>query len=166
VGSRAKGSRAALAVLSTLANVQRISVDEAQLVSDPQSAALVALVQAANSGLAAGKDVVIDIAQPAYTRNTGSPQLVLSLARLLAPVAHQASALVATGGETAAALLARLGVSGIELVDEIEPGIPLGLTLGEISIPAVTKAGGFGNEECLTRIISRLRFIRQTGTVA
>jgi len=32
--------------------------------------------------------------------------------------------------------------------------------------PAVTKAGGFGNEESLKRVISRLRFIRQTGTVA
>ena len=57
-------------------------------------------------------------------------------------------------------------MGGIELVDEIEPGIPLGLTLGEISIPAVTRAGGFGNEESLSGIISRLRFIRQTGTVA
>ena len=73
---------------------------------------------------------------------------------------------MATGGETAAALLSRLGVDGIRLLDEIEPGIPLGLTLGGVSFPAVTKAGGFGNEECLKRIIARLRFIRQTGTVA
>ncbi|MEO8017743.1 MAG: nucleotide-binding domain containing protein, partial [Pseudomonadota bacterium] len=96
----------------------------------------------------------------------GNSQLVSSLARILAPVARQASALVATGGETAAALLAHLGVEGLRLVDEIEPGIPLGLTLGEVSVPAVTKAGGFGNEECLKRVISRLRFIRQTGAVA
>jgi uncharacterized protein YgbK (DUF1537 family) len=74
--------------------------------------------------------------------------------------------LVATGGETAAALLTRLGVHGLQLVDEIEPGIPLGLTLGEVSVPVVTKAGGFGNEECLKRILARLRFIRQTGAIA
>jgi len=88
------------------------------------------------------------------------------LARLLREPAGQASALVATGGETASALLARLGVHGIRLVDEIEPGIPLGLTLGEVSIPVVTKAGGFGNEDCLKRILARLRFIRNTGAVA
>jgi uncharacterized protein YgbK (DUF1537 family) len=78
---------------------------------------------------------------------------------------RHASAIVATGGETAAAILERLGVEGLRLLDEIEPGIPLGLTLGELSIPAVTKAGGFGDEDCLMRIITRLRFIRQTGTV-
>jgi uncharacterized protein YgbK (DUF1537 family) len=166
VGSRAQASRAALAALSTLANVQRISIDGVLLGNDPQSAALVALAQTARHALAAGIDVVVDIAQPDSVRNAGNPQLVSTLARLFAPVASQASALAATGGETATALLARLGVSGLRLVDEIEPGIPLGLTLGEISIPAVTKAGGFGNEECLTRIIARLRFIRQTGTVA
>jgi len=166
VGSRAKGSRAALSVLSKLAGVQRISIDDVLLASDPQSAALAALAQGAIEALAAGKDVVVDIAQSQVAHNAGNPQLVAALARLLAPVARQASALVATGGETAAALLTRLGVHGLQLVDEIEPGIPLGLTLGELSIPAVTKAGGFGNEECLTRIISRLRFIRQTGTVA
>jgi uncharacterized protein YgbK (DUF1537 family) len=166
VGSRARASRAALAALSTLANVQRLSVDHAVLGGDPQSTALAALARSAGLGLAAGKDVVVDIAQPHSPQNAGNPQLVSNLARVLAPVAREASALVATGGETATALLARLGVHGIRLVDEIEPGIPLGLTLGEISIPAVTKAGGFGNEECLTRIISRLRFIRQTGTVA
>jgi uncharacterized protein YgbK (DUF1537 family) len=54
----------------------------------------------------------------------------------------------------------------LQLLDEIEPGIALGLTLGDVSLPAVTKAGGFGNEECLKNIIARLRFIRQTGTMA
>ena len=63
-------------------------------------------------------------------------------------------------------MLIRLGVDGIRLLDEIEPGIPLGLTLGSVSVPVVTKAGGFGDEKCLERIIARLRFIKQTGTVA
>jgi uncharacterized protein YgbK (DUF1537 family) len=166
VGSRAKGSRAALAVLSKFAGVQRISIDDVLLANDPRSSALAAVAQNAIDALCAGRDVVVDIAQSQGARGAANSRLATALARLLAPVARQASALVATGGETAAAMMACLGVDGLRLVDEIEPGIPLGLTLGELSIPAVTKAGGFGNEECLTRIISRLRFIRQTGTVA
>jgi uncharacterized protein YgbK (DUF1537 family) len=166
VGSRAKASRAALVVVSTLANVHRLSIDAVLLGGDAQSASHAALAQTVGDSLVRGVDVVLDIAQPESPQNTGDPQLVSTLARVLEPVARCASALVATGGETAAALLARLGVHGISLVDEIEPGIPLGLTLGDVSIPVVTKAGGFGNEESLTRIISRLRFIRQTGTVA
>ena len=166
VGSRTRTSRASLAALSALPNVQRISVDDVLLVGDPHTAPLVALAQAASNWLVAGVDVVVDIVQPELAPNAGNPRLVSTLARLLAPAAREASALVATGGETATALLARLGVQAIKLVDEIEPGVPLGLTLGEISIPAVTKAGGFGNEESLTRIITRLRFIRQTGSVS
>lgn len=166
VGSRSAASRAALIQVNTLANTQRFSVEPALLGGDLKSAAHVALAHAVGNSLAAGIDVVVDIAPTAFSRRAADPQLVSALATLLAPAANEASALVATGGETAAALLARLGVQGIRLLDEIEPGIPLGLTLGEVSVPAVTKAGGFGDEDCLKRIIARLRFIRQTGTVA
>jgi uncharacterized protein YgbK (DUF1537 family) len=108
----------------------------------------------------------VDIVSTGSSQIAGNPHLVSAIGSLLGPAARDASALAATGGETAAALLTRLGVNGIQLLDEIEPGIPLGLTLGGVSVPAVTKAGGFGNDGCLRRIIERLRFIRQTGTVA
>jgi uncharacterized protein YgbK (DUF1537 family) len=166
VGSRAQASRAALAQVATLAETARFSVEPSLLGGDLRSAAHAELSEAIRNSLASGRDVVVDIASTAGSQSAGNPHLVTALASLLGPAVRDASALVATGGETAAALLMRLGVDGIRLVDEIEPGIPLGLTLGEVSVPAVTKAGGFGNEGCLTRIIERLRFIRQTGTVA
>jgi uncharacterized protein YgbK (DUF1537 family) len=166
VGSRAQASRAALAQLRRLPNVESVSVDPLLLVGDLQSPAHAALARGAGDALTRGVDVVVDIEPTASSQRRGNPQLVSALARLLVTPARQASALVATGGETAAALLTRLGAHGLQLVDEIEPGIPLGLTLGEVSVPAVTKAGGFGNEECLKRILERLRFIRQTGAVA
>jgi len=166
VGSRALASRAALGPLSTFENARRVSVEPALLAGDLQSPAHAALAHSIGAWLAAGIDVVVDLAQTDREPGAGNPLLVSALARLLAPAAREASALAATGGETAAALLARLDVEGIRLLDEIEPGISLGLTLGEVTIPVVTKAGGFGNEDCLKRILSRLRFIRQTGTVA
>ncbi|HYJ42572.1 MAG TPA: four-carbon acid sugar kinase family protein [Steroidobacteraceae bacterium] len=165
VGSRASASRAALSPVLALPNVFGISVQSSMLSGDLQSAAHAEIAQRVAAKLASGVDVVVDISQTAAGAGSDA-RLVTALASLLAPLARQASALVVTGGETAAAVLTRAGVSGIRLVDEIEPGIPLGLTLGEISVPAVTKAGGFGNEECLKRIVSRLRFIRQTGAVA
>lgn len=165
VGSRASASRAALNPVLALPNVRGISLQPSMLSGDLNAAAHAEIAQPMAAMLAGGVDVIVDIAQT--TAGSGNEtRLVTALARLLAPVARQASALVVTGGETAAAVLTRAGVSGIRLVDEIEPGIPLGLTLGELSVPAVTKAGGFGNEECLKRIVSRLRFIRQTGAVA
>jgi uncharacterized protein YgbK (DUF1537 family) len=66
-------------------------------------------------------------------------------------------ALIATGGDTVYALLSRLQVHGIRLLDEVEPGVPLGITLGAISIPLVTKAGAFGDRESLRRSLERLQ---------
>ncbi len=164
VGSRSSASRTALAQLATLANVHSVSVEPALLTGDVRTQA--ALAQEIGDLLRTGVDVVVDIALPPFAPSPPDSLLVAALSRLLAPAARQASALVATGGETAAALFANLGIDGIQLLDEIEPGIALGITLGDVSLPAVTKAGGFGNEESLKRIISRLRFIRQTGTLA
>ena len=166
VGSRSQASRAALAQVTTLPNVERFSVQPSLLVGELQSADHASLLDAIRNALKTGMDVVVDIASTTSSQIAGNPHLVSAIASLLGPAARDASALAATGGETAAALLTRLGVNGIQLLDEIEPGIPLGLTLGGVSVPAVTKAGGFGNEGCLRRIIERLRFIRQTGTVA
>ena len=85
---------------------------------------------------------------------------------MLATVAPAIGAFAATGGETAAALLSRFGVNGIRLADEIEPGVSLGLTLGQISVPIATKAGAFGNELSLIRISERLRAVRTKGSFA
>jgi uncharacterized protein YgbK (DUF1537 family) len=38
--------------------------------------------------------------------------------------------------------------------------------LGALSIPVVTKAGAFGDENSLGRIVERLRTIRKKGTPA
>ncbi len=79
------------------------------------------------------------------------------------PLPHL-GALVATGGETAAALLARFGVDGLALIDEIEPGVSLGVTRGRIAVPIVTKAGAFGSEDTLLRAVHHLRAIRHEGS--
>ena len=83
---------------------------------------------------------------------------------LLAPVAPHLGGLVATGGETAAALLAHFGVDGLRLIDEIEAGVTLGLTRGALQVPIVTKAGAFGTPETLVRAVHHLRAIRNQGS--
>jgi uncharacterized protein YgbK (DUF1537 family) len=162
VGSHARASRAALAHVSRLSNVRRISVD-------PRDGRATLLDREVVSDLArtlaGGDDVIVDLASPEDPASL-QPAAVSALARDLAPLAATASALGATGGDTAAALCARWGITGITLVDEIEPGMSLGVTLGAVSVPLVTKSGGFGDQGSLTRLAERLRFIRQTGTVA
>jgi D-threonate/D-erythronate kinase len=159
-GSQARATRAALRELESLSDIERLTLS---VVMEPlDNAALI-------DRLARGKDLVVDLAAPdagRYATPEQAQQLARRLAHHVVPFAAHASALVATGGETAAALFERCGVTGIQLIDEIEHGITLGLTLGSLSVPVVTKAGGFGDAGCLRRIIERLRFIRGSGTVA
>lgn len=164
IGSQAQASRVALFPLARIPGVRRVSVDASRLVGSGADTAL-PLDELARD-LAAGVDVVIDIIPPTNASAPKSREVVDALARQVAPLSAHASALMATGGDTAAALLARCGARGIQLADELEPGTSLGLTLGERSLPLVTKSGGFGDEGSLRRIVERLRYIRQTGIVA
>jgi D-threonate/D-erythronate kinase len=92
------------------------------------------------------------------------PKLVTNLADTLQIAVPFIGAFAATGGETAAAFLSRFGVNGIRLAEEIEPGVPLGLTLGSLSIPISIKAGAFGDEYSLIRINERIRAVRTKGS--
>jgi uncharacterized protein YgbK (DUF1537 family) len=67
--------------------------------------------------------------------------------------------LVLTGGDVAAAAIEALEAEGIELGEEVLPGIPLGWLTGgpHARLPIVTKAGGFGAPDALARAVQTLR---------
>jgi uncharacterized protein YgbK (DUF1537 family) len=65
------------------------------------------------------------------------------------------SGLILTGGATALSVCSALEVEDFEILKEVEPGIPL-LSLGD-GLRAVTKAGGFGEEDVLINIVKYLR---------
>lgn len=65
--------------------------------------------------------------------------------------------LVLTGGDTALAVCRALGATGIDLVREVEPGIPLGRMVGPRAYGAVTKAGAFGTDQALMLAIDALK---------
>jgi uncharacterized protein YgbK (DUF1537 family) len=68
------------------------------------------------------------------------------LAAQIAGYKGQIGALFATGGETARCLLEAFGITALRLIDEIEPGIALSVSLGGADLAVVTKAGAFGND--------------------
>ncbi len=159
VGSLAEISRAAARQLRDTPGIRYVPVEPAMLLGrNPDLAALAGRVAA---GLDAGADVLVEIRTDDAPDLSIGPRLVEALAEALTPAAAHLGGLAATGGETAAALLSRFGVSGIRLVDEIEPGVVLGLTLGALAIPIVTKAGAFGDAGSLARSAEHLRLLRQ-----
>lgn len=66
---------------------------------------------------------------------------------------------VATGGATTRALCNRWRADGLELVDEIAPGIALAVLRGGVhdGLALVSKAGGFGDANALVTIVQRLQ---------
>jgi uncharacterized protein YgbK (DUF1537 family) len=72
--------------------------------------------------------------------------------------AGRVTGLALTGGDTAAALLGRLGATGLDLTGEVGPGIAAGrLTTEQLGeIPVVTKAGGFGGRDALWQAVKYL----------
>ncbi|MDP4023603.1 four-carbon acid sugar kinase family protein [Methylobacterium sp. NEAU 140] len=163
VGSLAAASRAGARKLAAGGDVAHLTVTPETLLGDP--AGRTALAARVAARLAASGDALVEITMPAEPDMSLGPRLAAALAEALAPVADGIGALAATGGETAAALLARLGIHGIRLADEIEPGVSLGLTLGRLSVPIATKAGAFGDADSLTRIRDRLHRARTEGSL-
>lgn len=70
---------------------------------------------------------------------------------------HSLQGVIMTGGDTAKAICRQLGVSGIQLLDEVEDGIPLSQLLGQKEILAVTKAGAFGKEKSLVHAMQTMK---------
>ena len=65
--------------------------------------------------------------------------------------------LVVAGGETSAAVCARLGVNGMVIWKEIQPGLPSCLTLSPNPLLLVLKSGSFGSPDFFERALEHLR---------
>lgn len=61
------------------------------------------------------------------------------------------------GGDTATLICTQLGSESFELINEVEPGVPIGLLHGGLELHAVTKAGSFGTDEVLLKSVMLLK---------
>jgi 3-dehydrotetronate 4-kinase len=71
-------------------------------------------------------------------------------------VARGARRLVVAGGETAGAIVQALGVTGLRIGPQIDPGVPWTASLGEPTLALALKSGNFGREDFFTRAFSCL----------
>jgi len=92
-------------------------------------------------------------------RSSGGEGAILmrNLGGVLRPFLDQFSALVLTGGETGRGVLTQSGIGRLRMVDEIEPGVTLSVSLSKPEIPIVMKAGAFGSPATL---LNTLQFLR------
>jgi uncharacterized protein YgbK (DUF1537 family) len=64
--------------------------------------------------------------------------------------------LIVAGGETSDAVCDRLGVKGLQIWQEIEPGLPSCITLSDSPYLLVLKSGSFGTPVFLSHAIQHL----------
>jgi D-threonate/D-erythronate kinase len=113
---------------------------------------------ALGDALASGNDVmtVIDSSDEAAE----DPRLCAALASWVLPHLNKVGALIATGGETARAVLAMSDITSLRLLREVEPGVPLAVSTGAREIPVITKSGSFGNRATLAHCVQVLRGLK------
>jgi uncharacterized protein YgbK (DUF1537 family) len=65
--------------------------------------------------------------------------------------------LALSGGDTAKQICDLRGMKGFELMDELEPGVPVTRFLGEEEMYVITKAGGFGTANVFSDAVRKLK---------
>ncbi|HWR41489.1 MAG TPA: four-carbon acid sugar kinase family protein [Patescibacteria group bacterium] len=132
------------------------------------------VLQQAQEALARGKRIVlasgykaeaVERARVAGEKNgMSSAQVSENVARILGWIGaniiqtQDITGVVLTGGDTAVAVCNALGVTGIHVLEEIAPAIPLGaMTTKEgKNLFVVTKAGAFGAPDALVKAVQKL----------
>jgi 3-dehydrotetronate 4-kinase len=71
-------------------------------------------------------------------------------------IAHGVRRLVVAGGETAGAIVQALGITGLRIGPQIDPGVPWTASLGEPTIALALKSGNFGREDFFVRAFACL----------
>jgi uncharacterized protein YgbK (DUF1537 family) len=151
VGSRSTLAREQARLLGEEAGVATFLLEESMLLAGERSSAWGRSAELLQASLARGEDPLLIIALGEKVELEHAPVLASAVARLAAAQAGRIGGLVATGGDIARASLDALGASGLHLVGEVEPGVPLGFTDTEPPLPVVTKAGAFGTPGALQR---------------
>ena len=151
-----------------LASVVRATIGEVVADGERYRKELNRVVKKGCAEMCAGRHTVLTLAQPLSASN-GQRPLRPSASKTLSEFLGQATQRVASearpgglffcGGDIAVAACSSLGANGIQLQGEIEAGVPWGQLVGGdfASLPAVTKAGGFGKPDTFARAIRFLR---------
>jgi uncharacterized protein YgbK (DUF1537 family) len=158
VGSVSAVSRRQLAALAARPGAAHLEIGPGVLLAPEESPAWQSAARRLDATLAdpALSAVAVSIrAEPGDDPGLRGAALAAALGRMLAPRLAGAGGLVATGGETARALLAAASIAGLRLAGEVEPGVPLGLALGS-GLAVVTKAGAFGGDNTLAGCVAAL----------
>jgi uncharacterized protein YgbK (DUF1537 family) len=175
LGSASEVTRNQLATLKTQCDVIAVEMNPFHVVAGGDAAAnemercCIRLVDALRNGNDAVLHVSSSRADVTAAKSLGlemgldpiqvSTHIVVALAHITRLVVDtcELRGIILTGGDTAKAVCNQLGSMGIEIWEEVEPGIPLGRLVGDHELLVITKAGGFGTPQALVNSLDALK---------
>ena len=153
VGSLSAVSERQCAMLRERAGMAELTVPPAMLREGEHHADWSAWRARIGEVLATRADLLLRIGRDDAFDPAEGALLSTALAALVKPHFGVLGGLIATGGETARAMLSAVGIGGVELIEEIEPGVAIGKPLevraAQPHLRIVTKAGAFGTDHAL-----------------
>jgi uncharacterized protein YgbK (DUF1537 family) len=138
------------------AGAMPVEVPAAMLQQAGTAAARTTAADAIHQALDGEQDVVVF---PTLPEGAIEPAVAHALGDLVSLAAARVGGVALTGGDTATAVLRAWGTTGLRIVDEIEPGVPLSVSEGAHRMAVVTKAGAFGSPDVLVKSRERLHEI-------
>ena len=148
-----------------LESLQILDSDRAMVIED--------LSGRAGSRLQRGENVVVhtsnslDVVEETKARGKAQGLSTTTVSRLiseaLAEVVYNCvkylglNRLLVAGGDTSAAVCSRLGITGMRVWEEIEPGIPSCISLTDPPLFLILKAGSFGKPDFFAKAVAHLQ---------
>jgi uncharacterized protein YgbK (DUF1537 family) len=88
-----------------------------------------------------------------------SNEIVLAMGEICARLLEEClfKGVSMTGGDTAKQICLKWNISGFELLDELEIGVPISKFIGINDLHVITKAGGFGKPDVFIHAIQKLK---------
>ena len=152
IGSLSRKSIEQVCVLTSSSQTIQIAVPPGVLLAGEDSVSWRDCAHQLGSEMRMNRDVVLCPEPEPQLNLAQRPMLAAALARMATLVSNEIGALIASGGETARAVLQSWGVSRLRLLGEIERGIPISVTENwSRRLPVVTKAGDFGGPDALLK---------------
>jgi D-threonate/D-erythronate kinase len=150
VGSLSSVSRNQVKALAASSETVMCNIPPEVLLGEESSTAWREYELELERALDAGRDIAVFPDTDARYNRTLGQRLSTALARMVLPCADRVGALVATGGESARAVLEAWGIHRLRLVTEPETGLACSVTEGwSRQLPVLTKAGAFGTRQTL-----------------
>ncbi len=150
------------AVQREFPNLKLLPIDAADLVDLRESETRIKKIAAlASEIIKTAPSLVLYLSSAMIYKSSDAPLIASGLARICRGILEQTpvKTMFATGGDIAAHIFEELGIQALEVEKELEPGICKGKFLGGTydGLSVITKAGSFGDELTLARIVKNVR---------